>query len=184
MNNRTLGTSLAMAAAVLFVCRFMAAAHAEPPLLIAEPPAPETLAKLLVPPRYRSADMEIDGTQAESGGGFGMLINFELNSAAISPESLPLLESVGKMFELPRVAGKVIVVAGHADARGSDAYNQALSERRANTIKEYLVESFGIEPNRLMTVGYGEYQPYDRADPLNGINRRVEFSAAAGISIQ
>ena len=70
----------------------------------------------------------------------------------------------------------VIVSAGHTDSRGSDAYNQALSERRANSVKEYL-QAQGITATRLTARGYGETQAVASNDTAEGRaqNRRVEL---------
>ena len=66
------------------------------------------------------------------------------------------------------------VIEGHADWRGSQAYNQPLSERRAATVRDYLVAG-GIDPDRLRTVGYGELQPVADNRTPGGLqqNRRV-----------
>jgi outer membrane protein OmpA-like peptidoglycan-associated protein len=66
------------------------------------------------------------------------------------------------------------VVAGHTDAVGSEPYNLDLSERRADTIKHYLVEKYGIAGNDLVTVGYGKTKLKDASNPTAPINRRVQ----------
>ena len=70
-----------------------------------------------------------------------------------------------------------VSVEGHTDAMGSDAYNQALSERRAQAVKRYLV-SAGVDASRLETMGYGESQPVASNDTEDGraMNRRVELN--------
>ncbi len=70
--------------------------------------------------------------------------------------------------------GSTFVVEGHTDAIGGEAYNQDLSERRADTIKHYLVEKYGINGSDLVTVGYGKDRPKDPNAPMDPINRRVE----------
>jgi len=66
------------------------------------------------------------------------------------------------------------VVAGHTDAVGTEQYNQGLSERRADTIKRYLTEKYGINGSDLVTVGYGESKPKDAKAPEDPTNRRVQ----------
>ena len=66
------------------------------------------------------------------------------------------------------------MVAGHTDAVGSEGYNQDLSERRADTIKKYLSEKYGITDSNLVTVGYGESKPKDANAPMDPTNRRVQ----------
>ena len=66
------------------------------------------------------------------------------------------------------------MVAGHTDAAGGDAYNQDLSERRADAIKRYLVDKYGINGTDLVTVGYGESKLKDPSQPVAEVNRRVQ----------
>jgi outer membrane protein OmpA-like peptidoglycan-associated protein len=66
------------------------------------------------------------------------------------------------------------VVAGHTDAVGSDPFNLDLSERRADTIKRYLVQNYGLNGSDLVTVGYGKTKLKDTANPTASINRRVQ----------
>ena len=69
-----------------------------------------------------------------------------------------------------------VVIEGHTDSRGSDAYNQALSERRANAVRDELVNENGIAAERVSTVGYGESRPVSSNDTDAGRaqNRRIE----------
>ena len=66
------------------------------------------------------------------------------------------------------------MVAGYTDAAGGEAYNQDLSERRADTIKRYLTEKYGIAGSDLVTVGYGKSRPKSPNDPMDAANRRVQ----------
>ncbi len=68
----------------------------------------------------------------------------------------------------------MFVVAGHTDAVGGEVFNKGLSERRADTIKSYLVSKFGIAGSDLVTVGYGKDKPKDANAPMDPINRRVQ----------
>jgi outer membrane protein OmpA-like peptidoglycan-associated protein len=101
-------------------------------------------------------------------------IQFDLNSANITATSMPSVQALGKALTDANLKGSTFVVAGHTDALGSDAYNQDLSERRADTIKRYLMEKFGIAGTDLVTVGYGKSRPKDPNAPLDPTNRRVE----------
>src|SRR4029079_614853 len=65
--------------------------------------------------------------------------------------------------------------AGHTDAKGSETYNQGLSERRSDAVKRFLAEKYGIETNRLLTVGYGATKLKNSESPLAGENRRVQI---------
>lgn len=101
-------------------------------------------------------------------------IQFDYNSAEISKASMPSVQELGKALSNPSLKDSTFVVAGHTDAIGSDAYNQDLSERRADTIKRYLTAKYGINGTDLVTVGYGKSKPKDPNAPMDPINRRVE----------
>lgn len=153
------------------------AAAADAPVFV-EPPHPETLARILFEPRYRGTD----GAPEENL--FAMRIQFEFDSTAVVPESLPLLDSVGEMMMLPQVKGRAIIVEGHTDARGTEIYNENLSQRRAAAVKRYLADSFGIDEDRLVVTGKGESVPYDRDDPRAPVNRRVVFKPLQRIRLK
>jgi outer membrane protein OmpA-like peptidoglycan-associated protein len=101
-------------------------------------------------------------------------INFDYNSADISSKSLPAVQTLGRALTNPDLKGSTFVVAGHTDAAGGEAYNQELSERRADSIKKYLVDKYGIVGTDLVTVGYGKSKLKDPANPLAEVNRRVQ----------
>ena len=101
-------------------------------------------------------------------------IQFDYNSADISKTSLTAVQELGKALSNPSLKGSTFVVAGHTDAVGSEPYNLDLSERRADTIKHYLVEKYGIAGNDLVTVGYGKTKLKDAGNPTAPINRRVQ----------
>jgi outer membrane protein OmpA-like peptidoglycan-associated protein len=101
-------------------------------------------------------------------------IQFDFNSAEIARASIPAVQELGKALSNPSLRGSTFMVAGHTDAIGSDSYNQDLSERRADTIKRYLIEKYGINGGDLVTVGYGKSRLKDAANPTDPINRRVE----------
>jgi outer membrane protein OmpA-like peptidoglycan-associated protein len=101
-------------------------------------------------------------------------IQFDYNSADISASSMPAVQSLGKALSNANLKGSTFIVAGHTDAIGGEAYNQGLSERRADSIKRYLTEKFGIAGTDLVTVGYGKDKPKDPNAPMDPINRRVQ----------
>jgi outer membrane protein OmpA-like peptidoglycan-associated protein len=101
-------------------------------------------------------------------------IQFDYNSADIRPSAMPAVQELGKALSNASLKGSTFIVAGHTDAIGSDAYNQDLSERRADTIKRYLTEKYGINGSDLVTVGYGKSKLKDPNAPTDPINRRVQ----------
>ncbi len=87
---------------------------------------------------------------------------------------MPAAQELGKALSNAGLKGSTFVVAGHTDAVGSEPYNQELSERRADTIKRFLTEQYGINGADLVTVGYGESKPKDAGAPSDPANRRVQ----------
>jgi outer membrane protein OmpA-like peptidoglycan-associated protein len=103
-------------------------------------------------------------------------INFDYNSADISAKSLSSVQALGRALTNPDLKGSTFIVAGHTDAAGGEGYNQDLSERRADSIKKYLVDKFNIASSDLVTVGYGKTKLKDPGNPLADINRRVQVA--------
>jgi len=100
-------------------------------------------------------------------------IQFDFDSAEIRPESYSTLDQLAEELR----AGSVRVsLEGHASSEGTEAYNQRLSERRANSVKKYLVNA-GVDSSIISTVGYGESRPVASNDTEEGRsqNRRVEI---------
>jgi outer membrane protein OmpA-like peptidoglycan-associated protein len=101
-------------------------------------------------------------------------VHFDFDKSGIRPDAVPVLdEAVQLLKEDPAVP---VLVQGHTDSVGSDAYNVKLSVRRADAVKEYLV-SHGIATSRLRAEGLGESQPVASNDTAEGRqqNRRVEL---------
>jgi len=101
-------------------------------------------------------------------------IPFDFNSAKIGPKAMPVIKSLGAALANPRLKGGTFVIAGHTDAKGSEATNQALSDRRAEAVKRYLIENYKIAPENLVSVGYGESRLKNPSNPLADENRRVQ----------
>jgi outer membrane protein OmpA-like peptidoglycan-associated protein len=101
-------------------------------------------------------------------------IQFDYNSAAISKASMGAVQELGKALSDPALKGSSFVVAGYTDAIGGEAFNQDLSERRADTIKAYLVEKYGLAGSDLVTVGYGKTRLKNPDNPTDAVNRRVQ----------
>jgi len=102
-------------------------------------------------------------------------IYFDFNKATIKPESRPALEDAAKI--LKDNATIRVEIQGHTDSKGSDGYNLTLSDKRAWSVVNYLVQNFGIAMNRLTAKGYGEARPIatNETDSGRALNRRVEF---------
>lgn len=105
------------------------------------------------------------------------IINFDYDSDAIRPESIPLLDEWGRALKGPLARG-IFMVEGHTDSKGSATYNQELSERRAWAVKRFLERVHGIPSYRLVARGFGERFPIASNDTAAGQaeNRRVQFT--------
>ena len=142
------------------------------------PSAAET--KLLQTVRGRATrslsttEREEIATIAKDKPNIDLEITFDYNSAKLSDKAMPAIEALGKALTNPDLKGTTFVLAGHTDAKGSDGYNQDLSERRADTIKKYLIEKYGIAAADLVTVGYGKSKLKNAANPDADENRRVQ----------
>jgi outer membrane protein OmpA-like peptidoglycan-associated protein len=102
-------------------------------------------------------------------------ITFDYNSAQISKTALPQVEALGKALTDPSMKGTTFVLAGHTDAVGGDSFNQDLSERRADAVKQYLTTKYSMATSDLVTVGYGKTRLKNPNDPKGGENRRVQI---------
>jgi len=116
--------------------------------------------------------------EAKPGVSVAMLINFEYNSSELTAESKVRLDTLGEMLNMDQALDKSVVVEGHTDVVGSEAYNLALSLRRAESVKRYLVFQHDISDQRLVIEGRGEGQLIDPQNPKGSMNRRVQFAAS------
>ncbi len=101
-------------------------------------------------------------------------VEFDYDNAAVKPKYHNVIGKVADfMKKYPTTSA---VLEGHTDSRGTEAYNQKLSERRAESVKNYLVEKFGIDSSRLSTKGYGESKPVATNKSAAGRqkNRRID----------
>jgi outer membrane protein OmpA-like peptidoglycan-associated protein len=106
-----------------------------------------------------------------------MTVQFAFDSAEILAESKPNLDSLGTALRSPELSTYQIRIEGHTDSIGRPEYNQHLSSRRAESVKQYLVQQGGVTPERLAIVGRGEDENIADNKTSTGRqkNRRVEF---------
>ena len=102
------------------------------------------------------------------------IVLFDFDSYKLTEEAIPVLNDVAAW--LKENQDVTVVVEGHTDYIGSDAYNQTLSENRANAVVKYLIEK-GIDAKRLSSVGYGKTRPItdNKTPEARHRNRRIEF---------
>jgi outer membrane protein OmpA-like peptidoglycan-associated protein len=101
-------------------------------------------------------------------------IEFDYNSAQIGATATPGITALGKALSSPQLANGTFMLAGHTDGKGSDAFNQDLSERRADAVKRYLIARYKLPANNLIAVGYGKSMLKNKDNPLAPENRRVQ----------
>ena len=101
-------------------------------------------------------------------------ILFDVNSAALKPGAQGTLDKMAEV--MVRYPDSDILVKGHTDSTGSEKYNQELSERRATTVKNYLITR-GVSAQRITAIGFGKTMPIASNDTAEGrgANRRVEI---------
>lgn len=103
-------------------------------------------------------------------------IYFDYNSSAIASKAVPDLMSLGRALTNPGLQGGIFLLSGHTDAKGGQGYNLQLSERRAQSVKAFLVQNFSIPSDNLVATGYGKDQLKNPANPFAAENRRVQVT--------
>lgn len=139
--------------------------------LLPEPGQAPAVAALPVPDRL-VADPPVAADA--DGSALALPVRFGFDSAEIEPAALAQLDAVAEGIAL-LPEGQAVLIEGHTDARGTPAYNLALSRRRAEAVRLYLVSAHGIDAARLKAVGYGPYKPLADSEPTAARNRRVQF---------
>jgi outer membrane protein OmpA-like peptidoglycan-associated protein len=141
-----------------FICKALQADEEAPPA----PPAP-------MPPRERGEAPPPMSEKIVLRG-----VNFDFDKSNIRPDAAVILDEAVRI--LGTGGGSSVIIEGHTDWIGTDAYNQGLSERRANSVMEYLADH-GVAASRLSTAGFGESRPIASNQTREGraLNRRVEL---------
>jgi outer membrane protein OmpA-like peptidoglycan-associated protein len=149
----------------------------------------------LTPPAAGDATVQTAAADAQAGGAapgalaapgtvvavlpadmmVNLQIRFGFDSAVLTDDQKPALAQMCRVMKVSDI--KHFRIAGHTDAKGSDAYNLRLSQLRAEEVMRYLVRDCGIAADRLEALGLGKSLPLNAADPLAAENRRVEFQA-------
>lgn len=154
---------------------------------ILKPPAHRvSSARKASSPRFAASSKEIvqaltrKDSYKSGDGSINLKILFDYNSHTIKPSSIPLLKELGKALISRELKEKSVLIKGHTDSDGSNAFNQDLSLKRARAVRTYLVAKFGISPKKLVTAGYGEETPLvpNTSKANKQKNRRVEIRLA------
>ena len=121
-------------------------------------------------------DQDLQKIAEPASDAIGLPVEFAFNSSEIAPAYKAQLDAVAEGIKMTN--GVAVVVEGHTDAHGPEAYNEDLSLRRAAAVREYLIERHGISVSQLVVKGYGEQTPIEPANPFAPANRRVQFRVA------
>jgi outer membrane protein OmpA-like peptidoglycan-associated protein len=136
----------------------------------------------------RELERELPNATVERvGEGIGVTFDsgilFDLDESSLRPQAEDNLAELAESLE--SYEDTRVLVVGHTDATGSDAYNQSLSERRAESARAFLLRR-GIEPDRVEALGRGESEPVATNETAEGrqLNRRVEIAIFASEELQ
>lgn len=121
-----------------------------------------------------------ENTAQPTATALAVRVYFERNSAALTTETRAELSNYGKSLAAEEFKDARWAIEGHTDASGSADYNKALSEQRAKSVYNYLIEEFDMNPQQLVPQGKGESELYDPAAPSSGMNRRVRIKYLGG----
>jgi OOP family OmpA-OmpF porin len=103
----------------------------------------------------------------------GLDIKFKLGSAELTDDAKEQIRQLADAMKSEQLSKYHFLVEGHTDSTGKPAANLALSKRRAQAVKDYLVTAYNVPRARLEALGRGQTQPINASDPVNPANRRV-----------
>ncbi len=166
-------------AQLLVFCALLLTAVCIPSLATAEPSVEEMVDALT---SKQSAQPLLGGLKRRgldtsgatpAAGRLQLSVQFEFASANITAQSRDLLTKLGTAMNSPALAGQRFRIEGHTDAIGDAQANLRLSERRAHSVRQFLLSNGGVQSARLSAVGKGSSEPFDSANPKAAVNRRV-----------
>ena len=139
-------------------------------------PATQSIIDALDPAKVaQTRGIKVTPGKEELAPSINLTVNFDFNSTKLDNETLLTLRRLGAALKDPHLVPYKFMIAGHTDAKGSDSYNQGLSERRANAVREHLIFYYDVAPDRLQAAGYGKTRLLDARDPFASVNRRVQI---------
>lgn len=112
-----------------------------------------------------------------------LAVKFDTNSATVKEEYIDDIRNLATFMN--QYENTVVTVEGHTDSSGADAYNKTLSQRRANSVRDVLIQRMNIEANRVTAVGYGEERPAADNNTVDGreANRRVVGAVSTKVTV-
>jgi outer membrane protein OmpA-like peptidoglycan-associated protein len=146
------------------------APSAEPPL----PPAGKAASPAPVAPPV-TPQAAVESAAKQERPSVDLEVFFDYDAARITPQAASVLITLGRALVDARLADDAFLIAGHTDAKGGDDYNLALSEKRAQAVRQFLIGSFKITPAKLVAKGFGRQHLKNVKLPLSPENRRVQI---------
>ena len=125
----------------------------------------------------QTATDTVEAEVANAARAMSLEIYFPFDSANLTEDAMKQLSPVGEALQSNELADVAFTLEGHTDASGDENYNLHLSERRAQSVKNYFVENYSLSPNRVDAMGKGESQIIEGTNPTSGVNRRVTIIA-------
>ena len=122
------------------------------------------------------AAAEAPAAAPEPPPNISMDIQFAYNSANLTQQAIEQLSPLGQALNSSELAGFAFLIEGHTDGSGSADYNMQLSQKRAESVGNFLYNNFGIDPAALQLVGRGEDALLNANDPNSPVNRRVSVT--------
>jgi outer membrane protein OmpA-like peptidoglycan-associated protein len=110
-------------------------------------------------------------------------IKFDEDAAVVRPESYGTLGRIADTFYHPSLLGSKFLIVVHTLSTGRRENNMTLSQRRADVIREVLINTFKISPKRLLTIGLGEEQMLDSARPAAPINQSIQVATIGALDL-
>jgi outer membrane protein OmpA-like peptidoglycan-associated protein len=148
-------------------------------------PSAEDIARALARPegepvmRTRGIVLNTPGGTAPAAAPAGkraidLEVLFEFDSSRLTADGRDVLDALGGALMSKELSDvRVVMLEGHTDAKGSDAYNNSLSLLRAQAARQYLIQKHRIAAGKVQAVGKGKSEPADPRDPYSAANRRV-----------
>jgi outer membrane protein OmpA-like peptidoglycan-associated protein len=146
-----------------------------PPASVAAEPPGQVASPAITEAPTTAPDEAVRRAERKQAPSIDLEIFFDYKSAEITPRAAAALTPLGRALSDARLAGDLFLIAGHTDAKGSADYNLALSQKRAEAVRQYLIANFGIDGKKLVATGMGFKHLKNAKDELAAENRRVQI---------
>jgi outer membrane protein OmpA-like peptidoglycan-associated protein len=141
-----------------------------PKVALPSTPAPAPEAKPELKP-----DEAIKRAETKEAPSIDLEIFFDYKSAEVTPKAVAVLTPLGRALSDARLADDSFLIAGHTDAKGGADYNLELSQRRAESVRQFLIANFNVDAKKLIAKGYAFQHLRNPKDPFAAVNRRVQI---------